>query len=453
VKGVRGTLSFSGKKNTIGKMRKNTDTQIELDFQDKTILLIGTAHVSRESVEEVKRVIYEEKPDLVCVEIDAQRYNAMTRNDNWEKLDIIKVIREGKGFLLIANLILSSFQRRLGNDLGVRPGEEMAAAVEAAKTLNVPFAFCDREVQLTLRRAWGECGFLSKCKLLSILLASAFSNEKLNEEEIENLKKNTELDGMMNELANYLPPVKKTLIDERDLYLAAKIWENGKTVKLNNTGTDTLPETAPVNDARKIKIVAVAGAGHLNGIKAHLEEFSKKNLATIDLSETEKIPGPGFFIKHAGLIIPLIIIIVIAIGFYKGGTGAGLDQIVKWIILNGGFAALGSLLAWGNILTILISFISAPIGTLNPFLSVGLFAAITQAVIRRPRIHDAENLNTDISSIRGIYRNRILHILLIFFLSSLGGAAGNIITLTPLGSSIENFIFTRLNSIITFFAL
>jgi pheromone shutdown protein TraB len=436
-------------------MRENTDTQIRLDFQDKTILLIGTAHVSRESVEEVKNVIYGEKPDLVCVEIDAPRYNSMTQNENWEKLDIIKVIREGKGFLLMANLILSSFQRRLGNELGVRPGEEMTAAVQAAKDSNVPFAFCDREVQLTLRRAWGECGFMSKCKLLSILIASAFSSEKLSEEEIENLKKNTELDGMMNELANYLPAVKKTLIDERDFYLAAKIWENSKNSTAQNSGGDALG-TEQSNNARKMKVVAVIGAGHLNGVKAHIENFARTNStsnagAAIDLNEIEKIPARGFLLKHAGLIIPLLIIIFIAAGFYKGGADKGLNDIIRWVILNGGFAALGSLLAWGNILTILVSFISAPIGTLNPFLSVGLFAAVTQAFIHRPRVIDAENITTDICGVKGVYRNRILHILLIFFLSSLGGAAGNIITLTPLGSAIENFVFSQCNNIVTFF--
>lgn len=412
-------------------MRENTDTQVELDFQDKTILLIGTAHVSRSSVDEVKNVIYEEKPDLVCVEIDAPRYNSMTQNENWEKLDIIKIIREGKGFLLMANLTLSSFQRRLGNELGVRPGDEMVAAVQAAKETNTPFAFCDREVQLTLRRVWGECGFWSKCKLLAILLASAFSSEKLSEEEIENLKKNTELDGMMNELANYLPAVKKTLIDERDLYLAAKIWEGS---------------------AQKTKVVAVIGAGHLNGVRTHLENFSKtKTAEPVDVREMEKLPRKGFFLKHAGLIIPLLIVIFIAVGFYKGGADKGFNDILRWIILNGGFAALGSLLAWGNILTILISFISAPIGTLNPFLSVGLFAAVTQAFIHRPRVIDAESLNADICGVKGIYRNRILHILLIFFLSSLGGAAGNIITLTPLGNIIENFVLTQFNTITTLF--
>jgi pheromone shutdown-related protein TraB len=414
-------------------MDENSETQIRLELKTKTILLVGTAHVSRGSVEEVKRVINDEKPDVVCVEIDASRYNAMTHNENWEKLDIVKVIKEGKGFLLIANLVLSSFQRRLGEELGVKPGEEMLGAVQAAQSLNLPFVFCDREIQLTLRRAWGECGLWSKCKLLSVLFASAFSGEKLSETEIENLKKNTELDGMMNELAKFLPAVKKTLIDERDLYLATKIWTSLST------------------DAEKNSAVAVVGAGHLNGIKEHLKSLSEIDNGGADaaasLSEIEKIPKGGIISKCAQVIVPLVIVGFIAYGFYKGGTEKGLSDIVKWVILNGGFAALGSLFGAAHILTIIVTFISAPIGTLNPFLSVGIFAALCEAMLRRPRVSDAENLNSDASGIRGIYKNRILRVLLIFVLSSLGGVLGNVLTITPLGNTIVNTIINFVQGI------
>ncbi|MDR2865176.1 MAG: TraB/GumN family protein [Spirochaetaceae bacterium] len=458
-------------------MSQKNETHISLDLVSKTIILIGTAHVSKESVEEVKRVINEERPSLVCVEIDSIRYNAMTQNENWEKLDIIKVIREGKGFLLLANLVLSSFQRKLGNELGVKPGEEMAGAVQAAKDLNIAYSFCDREVQITLRRAWGACSFWSKCKLLSVLFASAFSSEKLDESEIENLKQNTELDGMMNELARYLPAVKKTLIDERDLYLAAKIWENSN-IHLREGGSssgvlpaqksggeliDDLPllhsgesqqsacSDPALPENRKLKIVAVVGAGHLSGIQAHIREFEKKGTDKgLDLSEMEKIPKSGFFSKYGGWIIPLVIVIFVLIGLYRSDLDTVGQGLLDWALLNGSFAALGSLLAFANILTIIVSFISAPIGTLNPFLSVGLFAAVAQALIHHPRVCDAENLTNDMCSIRGIYRNRITHILLIFFLSSIGGIVGNVLAITPVGKIIDTFILSIFKEIAGF---
>ena len=200
------------------------DTYITVSLQDREIILVGTAHVSRESIEEVKQIIREHKPDMVCVELDEGRFTAMSRKEHWEKLDVSKVFREGKGFLLIANLVLAGFQRRLGNELGVKPGEEMKTAVETAVELGISYSLCDREVQITLRRAWARCGLWSKCKLLASLFSSAFTTEKLSPEEIENLKNHSELDGMMSELAAYLPGVKETLIDERDRYLAAKIW-------------------------------------------------------------------------------------------------------------------------------------------------------------------------------------------------------------------------------------
>ncbi|MDR3324820.1 MAG: TraB/GumN family protein [Spirochaetaceae bacterium] len=401
-------------------MSDANETQVTLELSDRTIVLIGTAHVSKESVEEVRRFIRDEKPALVCVEIDSIRYNAMTQNENWEKLDIVKVIREGKGFLLLANLVLSSFQRRMGSELGVKPGEEMSGAVDAARELGIPFAFCDREVQITLRRVWAGCNFWSKCKLLSVLFASAFSSEKLSEEEIENLKNNAELDGMMQELAKYLPDVKKTLIDERDLFMASSIWSSGTTM----------------TSGERPKIVAVMGAGHLHGVKAHIEQFEESGGAAADIGPMNTAPKRGGIARYAGWIIPALIVALIGVGFYTGGPDKAGDELVKWLVLNGGFAALGSLLAFANVVTVVAAFVSAPIGTLNPFLSVGVFAAVVQAFIRKPRVSDAQTLAADVCKLRGLYRNRIAHILLIFFLSSLGGVAGNILTLTPAGEAI-----------------
>jgi pheromone shutdown-related protein TraB len=393
-------------------MTENSETQIDLRLAGREIILIGTAHISRESIDETRTIIQREQPGMVCVELDSGRFDAMTQKDTWAKLDIVNVIREGKGFLLIANLVLSSFQHRLGNELGVKPGEEMRAAVDTAKELDIPYSFCDREVQQTLRRAWVSCGFLSKSKLLAGLLSSAFTTEKLSEAEIENLKKQSELDGMMQDLADYLPEVKTALIDERDRYLAAKIWENSAKSRNNKT-------------------VAVAGAGHLEGIKTHIERISS-GLENANVSALEISPPPGVGGKILGWLVPLIIVAIIAMGFFRAGAGLSIEMLVKWLLWNGSLAAAGALIALAHPLAILVSFIGAPIGTLSPFIGVGLFSGVVQALLCRPRVKDAETLTESITSIKGVYKNRITHVLLVFFLSSLGGMIGNLISIPSL---------------------
>jgi pheromone shutdown-related protein TraB len=384
-----------------------------IKFPNREIILIGTAHISRESIDEAERTIREEKPDMVCVELDAGRYTAINQQENWEKLNVIKVFKEGKGFLLMANLVLAGFQRRMGKELGVKPGEEMKIAVETAKELGIPYSLCDREVQITLRRAWTRCGLWSKCKLLASLLSSAFTTEKLNEKEIEELKNRSELDGMMTELAGYLPKVKETLIDERDRYLAAKIWESG-----TRSGG---------------KQIAVVGAGHLIGIKDHLEKIAAGE-EDGDVTELDAIPPASPLSKAAGWLFPILIVAFITLGFFRSGAEVSLEMLIRWVLLNGSLAALGTLIALGHPLSILVSFVSAPIATINPFIGVGLFSGIVEATMRKPRVKDTQTISEDISSLKGIYRNRITKALLVFFLSSLGGAIGNFIAIPFLAS-------------------
>jgi pheromone shutdown-related protein TraB len=389
------------------------DHCLRLSFQNKEIILIGTAHISRESMEEVSRTIREERPNLVCVELDQGRYDAMMGKDNWERLDVSKIFKEGKGFLLIANLVLSGFQRRMGDELGVKPGEEMKTAVQTAEELGIPRYFCDREVQITLRRAWARCGLWNKCKLLSSLIAGAFSTEKLSESEIENLKQANELDSMMSELAHYLPPVKSTLIDERDRYLAAKIWQSAVTGE---------PE------GKSLRIAAVVGAGHLQGIKTQLEKIAAGEYAA-EVADLEEIPRKSFLSKSAGWLIPLILVALIAAGFFHSGGDISRAMLLRWVLLNGSLAALGTIIALGHPLSALVSFVGAPIATINPFIGVGFFSGIVEAALRKPRVEDAQNITADISSLKGLYRNRISRALLVFFLSSLGGMIGNFISI------------------------
>ena len=401
---------------------------MHLTLNGKEIRLIGTAHVSKESIDEVIHAIREERPGVVCVELDEGRLASIKKPDNWERLNISKVLKEGKGFLLIANIALSGFQRRMGNELGVKPGAEMIAAVETAEELGIPYKLCDREVQTTFRRAWGSCGLWNKCKLIATLLAGTLVKEKLSAEEVENLKQSSELDGMMTELAEYLPSVKETLIDERDRYLAAKIWEASK-----NSGEGAKG------------VLAIVGAGHMRGIQACLEKFAADesggsladgNSAVTDTSDLETIPPKSFLSKSAKWIIPAIVLSFIVAGFIRADFSDFVTAMGRWVLWNGSLAALGSIIALGHPLAILVSFLGAPFTTLNPFIGVGIISGLVQATMRKPRVSDAENFSADVASLKGIYRNRISKVLLVFFLSSLGSSIATL----PAVLSVANLL-------------
>jgi pheromone shutdown-related protein TraB len=402
------------------------DTKMIITLDGKKFILIGTAHVSKGSIDEVSGIIREEKPDLICVELDEGRYASLTQKENWEKLNMVKVFKEGKGFLLMANLVLSGFQRRLGAELGVKPGDEMKAALDIAEELGIRHALCDREVQVTLRRAWANCGIWNKSKLLSALLSSAFTTEKLSAQEIEDLKKRSELDGMMNELAAYLPEVKETLIDERDRYLAAKIWSSAK---------EQVPAEQTSGEAGARQIAAVVGAGHMMGIKTWLEKIAAGE-DTADVSNLNVIPPKSIVSKILPFFIPLLIAGLIVFGFHKGGAGMSLSMLRTYILWNGSLAALGAIIALAHPLAVLTAFAAAPITKITPFIGVGLFSGIVQVWFRKPRVGDAQTIIDDVGSVKSFYRNRITRALLVFFLTQLGGAAGTFITNPALAANL-----------------
>lgn len=377
-----------------------SQTQKVLELNNRKITLIGTAHVSAESISEVENVISDVKPDCVAIELDEKRYESITNPDKYRELDIIKVLKRKEGFLLLANIVMASFQKRMGKNAGVKPGEEMVAAINKAKELNIPTALVDRPIQITFRRAWKKTSAYGKTQLLSALLASGFSKDEISSEEIENLKQSSEMDSMMKELSELMPAVKQVLIDERDQYLASHIWK-----------------------AEGNNIVAVLGAGHLPGVEAHLKKIAE-NQASTDTSEIASIPESSIFSKIMMWLIPALIVAVIAFGFYIGGKDAGSKMALNWILWNGILAGLGALIAGGNPLTILVAFVGAPVTSLCPFIGVGIVAGIVQAAICKPQVKDLETLSDDAGSIKGFYKNKILRVLLVFLLSSVGSSIG-----------------------------
>lgn len=394
-----------------------SQTEKRLVLQGREFILLGTAHISQESIVQVTTSIRAEQPDCVAIELDEQRYASMKNPEAWKNLDIVKVLKNGQGFVLMANLILSSFQKRMGADVGVKPGEEMKAAIAVAEELNIPAVMVDRPIQMTLKRAWAKNSLWGKCKLLAVLLSSAFEKSEISAEEIEKLKNESEMDSMMNEIAEYLPAVKAVLIDERDRYLASHIWE------------------ARVNGEPAKKTVAVLGAGHLPGVVRYLEALAA-GTASSDTTDISQLPPAGIGSKVLGLVFPILIVGLIAAGFFTGGAKASLDMLVQWILWNGSLAALGTLLAGGHIITVIAGFIGAPLATLNPVVAVGLFTGLVQAWINKPKVEDMEQLSDDATSFKGFYKNRILRVLLVFFFSSLGGVIGNFIAVPSLIATI-----------------
>ncbi len=393
--------------------KENSNTnEIHLKFENREIVLLGTAHVSQESIDDAISLIENQQPDCVAIELDSGRYASMQDPESWKKLDIVKVLKEGRGFMMIANLVLSSFQKKIGSDMGVKPGDEMRAAINKAKELSIPTAMVDRPIQTTLRRAWAKNTFWGKMKLLATLFASVFEKEEVSAEQIETLKQSNEMDAMMQELAKELPVVKEVLIDERDQYLASKIWE-----------------------AKGNKIVAVLGAGHLKGVEKFLHQINNGE-KTSDTANIDIVPKPGVGTKIAGWIFPALIVALIVAGFFVGGTQTSLDLLLNWLLWNGSLAAIGTLLAFGHPLAVVAGFVGAPLGTLNPFIAVGIFTGLVQATLVKPKVADMETLVDDFSSLKGIYKNRISRVLLVFFLSSLGGAIGNFIAVPALFSSL-----------------
>ncbi|TVQ38304.1 MAG: TraB/GumN family protein [Spirochaetaceae bacterium] len=382
-----------------------SQTTTTVQLQGREIAIIGTAHVSRDSVDEVCAWIEANRPDHVCVEIDAARYNSLVSGAGWSQLNIYQVIRSRKGFLLLGNLVLSSFQKRIGMDLGVKPGEEMRAAIETAQRNLIPYSFCDRDIQTTLKRAWAMTGFWGKNKLLAALLSSVLTREKFDAQEIENLKQTSAVESMMAELADYLPSVKHVLIDERDRYLATRIFES-----------------------RGDKTVAVVGAGHVPGIVAWLERLDRGEAST-DLDDISDVPAPRPISKVLPYVLPALILGLIVTGFVRSGWQGGVEMLWRWFLVNGTLSAIGALIALAHPVTIIASFLAAPITSMNPTIGVGMVSGLMEAGLRKPRVIDFETLQDDILTVGGFFRNRLTHILLVFFFSTLGSAIGTFIAL------------------------
>ncbi len=365
-----------------------------LSHQGKEILLIGTAHVSQKSVEEVERIIRQERPDTVCVELDESRHKMLIDNSAWRNLDIFQVIRQKRTLFLLSSLALSAYQRRLGEKLGVRPGAELLAAVKTAEEVGSQLVLADRDVQATLKRTWANLSFLDKMQMAAGLLTAPFAVEDIDEQRIEDLKDRDTIGEMMHEVAEQMPRVKKPLIDERDHFLMSRIQE------------------APGQ-----KIVGVVGAAHVAGM---IEKLG----TPADYEHLSQIPPPGRLMQILKWVIPTLMLAAFFIGYQRHG-GQGLEQmLVAWVLPNAICAGLLSVVALAHPLTVLTAFVTSPLTSLNPTIGAGMVAGLVEAMLRKPTVKDCEEVQFALRSPKTVYRNRVTRVLLVAVAATLGSALG-----------------------------
>lgn len=371
-----------------------------IEVGGREIVLLGTAHVSRRSVEAVERALEEIRPDRVCVELDPDRLRALRDPDRWRRLDLVKALRAGQGPLLLANLALAAFQRRLGLGTDVRPGAELLVAVEGAEARGIPVDLVDRPIRLTLLRAWRRTGFWRRFRLAGALLASAFEDGGVDEEDLARLRQADTLSGLLEEMAQAAPEAKAVLVDERDRYMAAKILASGGT-----------------------RVLAVVGAAHVPGIARWLTSAEEPG----EPAALEALPPRGPVSRALPWILPAIVVALFLAGFAAGDTKALREAAWAWVLANGLLSAAGAAAALGHPLTVASAFVAAPLTSLNPTVGAGMVTGVVQAWAGRPRVRDLEGLLDDLSHWKGWWTNRVARVLLVFLFSNLGSALGTFV--------------------------
>jgi pheromone shutdown-related protein TraB len=377
-----------------------------VDVKGKTVHIVGTAHVSQASVDDVRRTISMTQPDTVCVELCPSRFQAMTQPDEWKKMDIYRVVKEKKSLFLLIQLILSAFYRSIAKQLGVQPGAEMLAAVDLAKEQGAELVLADRDVNITLKRVWGYLSWWHKLKMLFHLLTSLILPDKVDEGSIEDLKDKDQLEVVMDQMARSYPQVKKRLIDERDLYLAHSVQHAPGRV-----------------------VVAVVGAGHVPGMVNALP-------TRIDTASLLELPPASIWPRILKWAIPILILGLLLYGLMQGPEHS-VQSISIWVLVNGIFSALAVSLALAHPITIASTFVAAPLTSLNPTIAAGWVAGLVQAWVKKPTVADLESLPGALGSVRSFWLNPVCRILLVVVLANLGSSLGTFVA----GSWIASRLF------------
>ena len=365
-----------------------------LEHGESTIYIVGTAHISEKSVQEVRQTIEQLNPDSVCVELCRMRYESIQDPDRWKKLDVFEVLKQGKVLFVLSSLALASYQRKLGEKLGVKPGSELVEAIRAAEEIDAELVLVDRDIQATLKRTWANLSLWNKAAVIGGLFSSVGSDEELTEEEIESLKEKDNISEMMKAFAKEMPRVKEPLIDERDQYLMSAIEDAPGTVK-----------------------VAVVGAGHVEGMVECLGRGA-------DREKLAEIPPPSIWDKVFKWVIPAIILGAFYWGFQEHSWGKLKELVFAWLLPNSIMAALLAMVGGAKFLSIVTAFVASPITSLNPTIGAGMVVGLVEAWLRKPTVEDAERLGNDVSTLRGAYQNPFSRVLIVAVLATLGSALG-----------------------------
>jgi len=373
----------------------------EVEHNGVHYTLLGTAHVSRASVDAVRRHIEHGNFDAVAVELCESRHKALTDTDAWRELDLFAVIREGKANMMIASLGLAAYQRRIAEQFGIEPGAEMKAAMETADAARLPLQLIDREIGISLKRTSRNLSWWRRWVMVNGLIFSMFSREKISEEDIERLKQGDILEETFSEFASASPEIYESLITERDHFMAARLRQEN-------------------NDHPGRRVLAVIGAGHLDGTANALA--SDQDPAT-QVASLNKVPPPSRLWKA----IPWLILIAVVSGFGIGFSRSpelGWSLVLTWVAVNGSLSALGAACARAHPLTIITALLAAPLTSLNPTIGAGMVTGAVEAWLRKPKIADFESLRDDLIKLSGWWKNRVARVFLVFFLSNVGSAVG-----------------------------
>jgi pheromone shutdown-related protein TraB len=365
-------------------------------IDDREYILVGTAHISQESVTLVRDVVSREAPDCVCVELDRQRYAALADRQRWEALDLKALIRQRQLSPLLVNLILAAYQQKLGGQLGVAPGAELLEAVRTAQAHDISFVLCDRDVRITLTRAWRLTPLPKKLLLAASLLGSIFDRTTISEDMLRQLRQQDALSALLQELGEALPTLRAVLVDERDLYMAHQLRQ-----------------------VEGQRVVAVMGAAHVEGIRRALLERRY-----VDLERLTAVPPPSVLWRWARWLVPAVILgALAAIGWQKGMDVMG-HNMLFWVLANGIPSAAGALVALAHPLTVLAAFLAAPFTSLTPVIGAGYVTAFVQAYVQPPTVRELQHVSDDVRFPRQWWQNKLLRIFLAFLLPSLGSLIG-----------------------------
>jgi pheromone shutdown-related protein TraB len=378
---------------------------LEIEFEGKKITMLGTAHVSKSSVEEVEQQLAQNRYDAIAVELCPTRHKAMQNPDGLAKMDLFQVFREKKTTMIVANLALGAFQQRIADEIGIDPGAEMKAAIRIGQEMKVPVLLIDREIATTLKRVAGNIPWWQRVGLMAGLLSSIVVHEKVTEEEIEKLKEGDILESALLQFAEQNERLFQPLIEERDEYMALRLES-----ELSANGYEN--------------VLAVVGAGHLPGIARRLANpIGNPTEIRSRLSELDEVDRRG----TAWSLVPWLIVFLIFAGFALGfsrSSAVGWEMVVDWIVITGGLSAIGTALAAAHPLTVVVAFLAAPLTTLHPAIGAGFVTAATEVFLRKPQVGDFSRLRSETTRLKGWWGNRVARTLLIFLFSSLGSAAG-----------------------------